>query len=183
MLGTAFTFIASKKHYIGTDYHEYTPDVPTLCPAWKCETQGISWPLFVIEFLTSLVFIFSYLVIRNTHMQDNEMKWMTFVGPTLLFFILTGCLSIVGTSSGGPLNPTVAFELFVWSMGAYNYKDNNLKYPDQTRFTYNHYGRYIWVYACAPLVAAVFAGLLARKHIEVEVPDPDNENKRVFQEN
>ena len=36
-----------------------------------------------------------------------------------------------------------------------------------TVFTNRSYGRHIWIYIIAPNLAAVFAGFLARKHVDM----------------
>ena len=169
LLGILITFMASKIDYAGGDKKTFSPGVPTLCPTFKCSTNGLGWTLTVSELVASFALVFTYLIVRNESKQNPDTKkWMTFVGPLVIYFVLEGCLSLSSATSNGPLNPTIALEILFWSMGAYNYKDEPVTYPNETRFEYDHYGRYSWVYICAPLLSALFAGWLARKHVIAE---------------
>ena len=66
--------------------------------------------------------------------------------------------------TSGPQNPTIALELLIWNAGAYNDPDPHKH--KETIFMANNYGRFIWLYILAPLVAALFAGPLARIHCD-----------------
>lgn len=68
---------------------------------------------------------------------------------------------MVVTTTLGPNNPTLAFELWIWNMGAYN---DSFNHTSESYYDHFHYGRFIWIYFLAPLVASLLAGPLARAH-------------------
>ena len=121
------TFLASFITYSGVNNEDktFTPSVPKLCPTFGCSTNGLGWTLTVPELVASFAFVFTYLIVRNESKQNSDTKkWMTFVGPLVIYFVLDGCLAINVATSHGPLNPTIAIEVLFWSMGAYNAKDS-----------------------------------------------------------
>ena len=82
------------------------------------------------------------------------------VKPIFLAMIYLNCLSFMPDVIS-PLNPTVAFGLYIWELGAYNSKPN--KDQDITVFELNNYGTYVWIYLFAPLMAGLISGLLVKK--------------------
>jgi glycerol uptake facilitator-like aquaporin len=77
--------------------------------------------------------------------------------------------------SNGLMNPTLALEVLFWSLGAYNQKDSPNAHPNESRFSYSHFGRYSWAYIIAPFLAACLAGYLAKKHMKIEKEMEDND--------
>jgi glycerol uptake facilitator-like aquaporin len=128
-----------------------------------CGQQGIFWNVFVNEFMTSLLFIFVFLIIKNYKIDDS--KWTAY-GKS--FFIFTAYSEIIGVNrmSNGMMNSTYALQLWFWEMGSYNDGAKNIvENYFITTYNQNYLGRYFWIYIFAPLTAAIPAGLLAKKHI------------------
>jgi glycerol uptake facilitator-like aquaporin len=176
MFGILITFMISKVEYNG-EKKTITPSVPTLCPALGCNTEYLHWQTFLIEVLASFALVFSFLIIRFSNFDGVSKRWMSFVGPVSITIIYKGCIQFGSQTARGLLNPTLAFQLLFWSMGAYNQKDKPEEYPDKSKFDYDNYGRYAWCYIVAPLVASVVAGILARKHLLAQ--SQEEENKEV----
>lgn len=174
------TFLTSKIEYPTDDTKEVYPSPNPLCPSkatWSegCDKQGLGWNLFIVEFIVSFAIVFSWLLVRNFEIQGEAKKWMAPIGSFLIMQVYVGCLPISVTTSAGPANPILALMQWFWTLGAYNNKipsENN-----QTTFEYFHYGRYIWVYALAPLAASLLAGFLARKHEAVVAEHGTGEKK------
>ena len=119
-----------------------------------------------MEFFGSFLFVFCWILIRNFEFKGNFSRLANLVKPIFVALIYNGCWNLCKSTTLGPLNPILAIEMGVWSAIAYN--DPSDQAPSNTKmsiFTYLHYGRYIWTYVIAPIVAAILAGLLARAHL------------------
>ena len=70
-----------------------------------------------MEFLTSFLFIFVFLIIKNYKIDDT--KWTAY-GKA--WFVFQSYMTIQGTNvvSGGRMNSTYALQLLFWEMGSYN---------------------------------------------------------------
>ena len=139
LTGILITFLISEVTYPNNDIKIITPAVPTLCPGYNgagvtggCAEQGLGWHMFVMEALATFVLVFTYLVIRNFDVSGAAQKWMTFVGPLVIMNVYEAVALISSSTSRGPTNPTLAFELYFWSLGAYNYIPNPTLFPGQT---------------------------------------------------
>lgn len=93
---------------------------------------------------------------------------MKFYGPIAIFMVWLGSTDMIIINSRGPINPTIALSALFFSLVGYNHKDQNFVHPNETVFTYNHYGRFWWAYIFAPFVAALPAAFLARKHLSIK---------------
>jgi glycerol uptake facilitator-like aquaporin len=133
--------------------------------------------LFFSEFFASFFVIFTFLIIRHNKMlTDAERRWMKYLGPILMYYAFLGCNGMIRVSSNGPLNPTIAMNVLLYSFTLYNYKLKDCQdcaEHSDTFWTEQLYGEYAWVYLVAPLLAAPIAAWLARKHIGVEYHNPD----------
>ena len=67
------------------------------------------------------------------------------------------------STTAGPLNPILSFQIAIWSGAAYS--DPSQDDPKESIFVNDHLGRYIWVYVFAPIVASVLAGYAAKLHL------------------
>jgi len=106
MFGTLITFIAiiatyTKSSYIDAqgktvDYEakDYSPATPRWCPSQlvtspdggaACGQQGIDWEVFSNEFITSFLFIFVFLIVRNYKLTGDSSKWHAFGKAFLVF--------------------------------------------------------------------------------------------------
>ena len=110
----------------------------------------------------SLLFLITWHLINSIDMKINGFE--NIVKPTLLGLAYLSTISFLNGPTS-PLNPTIAFGIYIWSLGAYNYKP--IKGSDQTAFEINHYGVYVWIYIFGPLVAAIVAGFLIRKFKDI----------------
>ena len=81
------------------------------------------------------------------------------IKPVFFSSVYLFCLSAMD-GMGSPLNPTIAFGLYIWDLGAYNTKP---KGSEITIFEINNYGTYVWIYIFAPLLAGLIGGLLVKK--------------------
>lgn len=67
-------------------------------------------------------------------------------------------------------NPTLALQLLVWNL---NYNFESLwVYPlinqkNVNVFQYGRLGSYFWIYFTAPIIAGIFAGLIAKFHFQI----------------
>lgn len=180
LLGILITFMISQITY-GTNSKTISPTPPTLCPALGCKTDYLHWLVFCSELIASFGVVLSFLIVRFSDFGAESKKWMGLVGPFVVALAINGCNFLNNTMSNGTMNPSLAFEVLVWSLGAYNQMDNQATYPDQTRFTYSQYGRYAWAYLVAPLVAGLLAGFIARFHLKAQSEHSENDAK-VFEE-
>ena len=171
----------SKVQY-GTNSKTISPTPPTLCPALGCTTDYLHWLVFCSELIASFGVVLTFLIVRFSDFGTDSKKWMALVGPFVLLLGVSGCDYLNNTMSKGTMNPSLAFEILIWSLGAYNQIDNQGTYPDQTRFSYSKYGRYAWAYLVAPLVAGILGGLVARLHIKTQKETPE-EDAMVFEAN
>ena len=65
LLGLFVTYVVSRIQFPAPNTKTTQPGVPTLCPPLGCATQGLSLQIFYTEFISSFVFIFTFLVLRN----------------------------------------------------------------------------------------------------------------------
>ena len=161
LAATLLTFVSSRAVYIGP-LRTFSPAPPVMCPGRKfqgCLENGQHGRIFLAEFLGTLAFVFSFLVIR--HHKGLAHKAMRLAGPVAVGYIYQACTGMVATASSGALNPTISLQVWIWSAGAYNNKINVLN-PDETEFGTYHLGRYQWAYIGAPIAAGVIAGALAK---------------------
>jgi hypothetical protein len=68
------------------------------------------------------------------------------------------CLEFVLFESWGPLNATMAFELWIWSAGAYNSKFSPAVTGSMTIYEAGHFGRFVWVYMAGSIIGGMIAG-------------------------
>ena len=66
----------------------------------------------------SLMFVFTWLIVKK--LETNQRSFEKFIKPLIISFVYKSCLTYGAAISNGPLNPTLAFELWVWDLGAYN---------------------------------------------------------------
>jgi glycerol uptake facilitator-like aquaporin len=103
MAGTFITFIAVIATYTASSYvdaqgntvdynaKDYAPATPKWCPSQlatdgdACGQQGIDWEVFSNEFITSFLFIFVFLIIRNYKLTGDSSKWHAFGKAFLVF--------------------------------------------------------------------------------------------------
>ena len=70
---------------------DYSPRTPTWCPAGlgvpgdACGQQGVDWEVFVNETITSFLFIFVFLIIRNYKLTGDSSKWHAFGKAFLVY--------------------------------------------------------------------------------------------------
>jgi hypothetical protein len=80
--------------------------------------------------------------------------------------------------SDGPLNPTLAFELWIWDLGAYNDKVGNLG----SIFNLGHLGRYIWIYMGSSCIGGCIAGMFYRTWVKQLIESLGEEDQEEIQE-
>lgn len=105
--------------------------------------------------MCSAFFVFTWLIVRNMPLGN---RIQSLVKPIIISQAYMYCILMNQASSRGPLNPTLAFELWIWGMGAYSDKMNPKDDRSQTIFEAGHYGRYIWVYVFASLLGGAIGG-------------------------
>jgi glycerol uptake facilitator-like aquaporin len=165
VIGVFISYIGSAKWYPTADTHAFNPSPPVYCPAYRvdrisgCNVQGISFHVFFLEFIASTLFVCIWLVIRYSEIKS---KWSSYIKPILVMMAYQGAGSITSSTSGGPINPTLALEVWIWSASYYTDIDPK---SSQTDYEIGHYGRYVWVYLSAPLVASILGAFLAKQHI------------------
>jgi len=75
------------------------------------------------------------------------------------------------------LNPTLALQLWIWNLGAYNYPLTNA--VDSVSFySANRLGRYVWVYVGSATFAGFLAGFAAKFYIESKEGNEGANKKR-----
>jgi len=113
-----------------------------------------------------------FLIIRNYKLTGDSSKWHAFGKAYLIYQAynsITGASNISTPANiHQALNPTYALQLWFWEMGSFNHGEMNLA----TNYLITVYdagflGRYFWVYISAPLAAAIPAGIMAKKHLEI----------------
>lgn len=186
LAATLLTFVSSRATEIGK-LRVFSPAPPLMCPGKRfqgCMENGQHGQVFLAEFLGTLAFVFSFLVIRNH--KAAQLRPMRLAGPVLVGAIYEACTRMVARASSGALNPTLAVQVWVWSAGAYRNHINILN-PDETEFGTYHLGRYLWAYISAPMAAAVLAGFLARLYNNQEesgdVAESEPLQNQIFSEN
>lgn len=136
LLSIFITFMISKITLAGAS-KTYYPVPPTLCPGYQnlgCAPEYLTLETCSVEFITSFIYVLSYLIVRFTVMQKNEHKWMSLVGPWLMGVIYYQVTQFSLNTAKGTSNPTVALIVLIWSSATYNAKDNPGTYKDKTVF-------------------------------------------------
>ena len=173
LLGIFLTFVSVNHEYAGaTDTKAYNPSTPTLCPSWGCgdvpighnEVDTYKWTAFFVEFISTFLFVFAWLIIRNHDIDPKGewSKWQNLFKPYFVYLAYSAIMGLNQASARGLMNPTLAVEIWLWGMGTYN--DRNPADNNQTIFFRDHDGRFIWIYLLADYLAAICAGLLAKQH-------------------
>ena len=111
----------------------------------------------------SFLFFSTWLLIRKYNMDGNGGRFSCLLTP-LLVQLAYGATSIFPIH-GGLRNPTIALGNWIWVTAVYG-RFANYAGSGETRAEYEHVNRYFWIYIVAPLLAAPFAGLLMRKHLD-----------------
>jgi len=111
----------------------------------------------------SFLFYTVWLIIRKYDFGPNGSRLANLFKPLMVYFTLVA--TTIFPYHGGLRNPTLILGNWIWVVATYNRFDNYAGTTD-TRATVEHVSRYAWIYILAPLLAAPFAGLLARKHLD-----------------
>lgn len=129
LMGVVLTLISSKITHDNDSRTTY-PSVPVMCPSRKptlCSTGGtniqqtLKW-----EVIGSSLFVLSWLVIRRFPIKN---KIANLIKPFLTSWMYFIFLDFTNDYSSGPLNASLAFELWIWGLGSYSdlYNPNDPK--------------------------------------------------------
>lgn len=109
------------------------------------------------EIMVSALFTFTWFVVKRFPLENKGIA--NLVKPFIISQVYVALLTFNSSNSSGPINSTLAFELWIWGLGAYNDRPN---IDSPTDFETMHYGRYVWVYISAELIGACIAGAFYR---------------------
>ena len=122
LIGIGITYLSSKHNDPGVN--KITPNVPFLCPQLsgatkvnQCRTGSVIQQVLKYEIIGSALFVFTWLVIRRFPLRS---KIANFVKPLLISYAYFVMLMFTRQNSTGYLNSTLAFEVWIWGMGAYS---------------------------------------------------------------
>lgn len=118
-----------------------------------------------MEFIASFVFISTWLIVKTYEMPGEFTRWQSIIKPAFIGLVYFGCQAITSATSNGPINATLAGQLWMWSAIAYDDNMiNNLNVVN--KYDFYHYGRYAWVYIVANVLAGVLAAPFAKRHFD-----------------
>ena len=133
------------------------PAVPVLCPAssgYSCEKDTDSQIVVKYEFMCTVLFVFTWLIIKNAPVEG---QMANLIKPFAIYLVYYQCRIFNAFISGGPLNPTSSFSLWIWNLGAYN-DPISQEQGAISVYTSLFLGRFVWVYIGCPLFAGTIAG-------------------------
>ena len=115
--------------------------------------------MILIEAFASFVFLVSWLHIRSYPLNT---KFQFLIKPFFVYFVYQAARLMSLETAGGPLNPLLALEVWIWD--GFVYSKETIQRPNSTPtiFEDEKLGKYIWCYVSAPFIAAVLSGLFFR---------------------
>lgn len=133
-----------------------TSEILLLLPSEPYVTVGNA---FQIEMICTFVFVMINLIVKTGKTSPTNDGFLSCLAVA---FTLLAMICIAGSKTGGCLNPAVGIAQTLFGM--YMYGD---EIPNNTQFKNKKFGYFLWLYICAPLTGAIFAGLAHRGHLKV----------------
>ena len=125
--------------------------------------------VFGAEFLASLIFFISWIVVRQTQLTTGKGsladQYMSLFRPLMIAISwLSARIIFIDLMGASICNPTLVFGSWIFDLLVYN--DLTFKkYPDRdpvSVYTINKMSEWIWIYFFASMMAALFAGYIAK---------------------
>lgn len=96
---------------------------------------------------------------RTTSPSAN--RYTSFMKPLFVAVAFAACRLLFSGVSLGYMNPTVVVGVWIFNLLVYN--NLTVGTPPQTLYDRDKYGEWVWIYFFASLLAAPFAGFLAKQ--------------------
>ena len=180
-VGLVLAMFMSYLVLLTTEYGDNGPGTtqrqPKLNPAINTIIPGLGSTLekqriFLVEFLSSIIFYTAWIVIRNTkisYLGDEKKIASLFKSFFVALAWGTSRLFFVTIMGPGIVNPTLVIGTWFFDMLVYRgltWRFSPTADP-QNLYKINNLGRWVWLYFMAQIMAAPIAGLIAKNLLEV----------------